>query len=111
MGGGLLLADRTARRIGGRRSVRPRRSVDVVWLRPSSSAALQRSTLRWRCSAAADRDHDSHLPAPWLVGLVSLALVPSSMLALDSIRRGHLGMLAAIAVSVAARRPRRSAAG
>ncbi len=46
------------------------------------------------------RDRDSHLPRAWLVGLVSLALVPASMLVVEAIRAGRLGMLAAIAASV-----------
>jgi diguanylate cyclase (GGDEF)-like protein/PAS domain S-box-containing protein len=100
-GGGLLLATVPFAAVGSVGAPFARGGlVDALWLAAlvlCGAAALDPSMAHF---GDAERDHDSQLPRAWLVGLVSLALVPATMLAVESIRGGHLGMLASIAVSI-----------
>ncbi len=75
--------------------------IDVLWLAAlvlCATAALHPSMAGL---GGTEQGHGSNLSRAWVGGLVSLALVPSSMIALEAIRGGHLGMLAAITASVA----------
>jgi diguanylate cyclase (GGDEF)-like protein/PAS domain S-box-containing protein len=100
--GGLLLATVPAVTVAADGAPYGRGGVlDTLWLAAVVSwgaAALHPSMA---ALGAGDREGDSRLPRAWLAGLVSLALVPAGMLVVESVRGGHLGMLAAIAMSVA----------
>ena len=100
--GGLLLATVPLAAVGGDGAPYARGGiVDVLWLAAITlcgAAALHPSMTNL---GAAEERRDSHLPRAWIGGLVALALVPASMLAVDAIRGGQLGMLAAIAISIA----------
>ena len=100
-GGALLLAIAPLAAIGGAGAPYPRGGVvDALWLASLGligAAALHPSM---RELGAAEHHRDPHLRRAWLVGLVSLALVPATMLVVESVRGGHLGLLVAIAASV-----------
>jgi diguanylate cyclase (GGDEF)-like protein/PAS domain S-box-containing protein len=75
-------------------------ALDLAWLAAIcliGAAALDPSM---QDVGGSDRNLDSQLSRAWLVSLVSLALVPASMLVVESIRAGHFGMLATVASSV-----------
>src|SRR5262245_38578481 len=100
VGGGLLVATLPFAAVESAAPYAQGGIVDALWLVALGligAAALDPSMAML---GAAEDDHEPHLRRAWFAALVSLSLVPATMLVVESVRGGHLGLLVSIAASV-----------
>src|SRR5215471_5165080 len=99
-GGALLLVAVPLASVGAQAPYARGGALDALWLFGLGllgAAALHPSMIML---GDKEDDREPQLRRAWLAALVSLALVPASMLAVESLREGDLGLLVAIAACV-----------